>query len=244
MNLVSVGVNIEISVLIHFPSKATPERQQIFVSFDSKHTEQTAFEFLFNRNVEIGEISIEIRHTERTWADDLYNLMHKEIQTISSAEGRGKKLLRKAFLPFITLLFPLSTTGAMLFTVRDSLKNRRDSVDLLAKKLLESSDLGLDSLHDKVNALLQSQLLNESFKTGYKMEIVFISAFVATGLVFMLAINLSRPTPSFVTVSDAALKHKQRILVKLKRKNFILAGSMILSVVLGVLGNYIYDQIK
>jgi hypothetical protein len=240
-NIISTGVEINIALLIQFPSKQAPERQELVVYFDTNNAERSLIESLVGRAPSVGRISIGIRHTERTWADDLLRLIEAEVKGVQIAEMRLKKWLRKAFLPFVSLLFPMS----MVFGIVSSeWLNRKSGGDLAARiaELLSRQDEDPHLLHEKVNLLLSNAVSSSERAFGSAMSVA--SSFCIALIIFVAGLFLARPIPSFVVLSKAAEKHKIETMEKLKRKNLVLLLSMIGSIALGVLGNFLYDKIK
>jgi hypothetical protein len=240
-NIISTAVEISIALLIQFPSKQVPERQELVIAFDTNNSQQSLMESLVGKAPPVGQISIGIRHTERTWADDLLRLIEEEVNGVQIAEMRLKKWMRKAFFPFVTFLFPLSMVFAL---VASEWSNRRSRGDLAAKitEVLSSNDEGLRSLHEKVNLLLSNAVSSSERAFGSALSVA--SSFCIAIIVFVSGLFLARPIPSFVILSKAAEKHKIETMEKLQRKNLVLLLSMIGSVALGVLGNFLYDKIK
>lgn len=241
-NAVCVGVKLDISLLIQFPGKNSPERQQVIITFKTNEKNVSLIENLFSRNLSIGQCDLEIRHTERTWADDILNLLSKEFELIQTPENRIKKFLRKIFLPFAGALFPIFFAAGMLFsTWRNSGTNDRivKNVDDLIKIKMTSPDL----LNEKLNTLL---LYTKSQIDG-QGSALFFTLFTSIGigvLVMLLGATLAHPAPSFIVISKASEKNKIETEKKLNRRLIAVIGSMILTIMLSLIANYVYDKMK
>lgn len=244
-NIVCVSLRINMFFLIQFPSKAVPERQELILEFKAKETSSSLMESFFNRAQESGKFRIEIRHTERTWADDILHLVSKEFEGVQTKDGDLKNWMRKAFIPYSILLFPVSMMAAIILDLWGKSETKafwRTRIE----SLVSGSNSDLQALHQKVDILLGKEREGASGSFGglFGYDALFAIAMAVAGAVVILAIALARPSPSFIVMSKATENYRNATLVKLKRRNLLLLGSMVLSVVLGVLGNYIYDKIK
>lgn len=238
-NLVSTEVAITMAFLIQFPGKGVPERQELLIYFDTREPRRRAAGIVMGRPAEIGHIVVEIRHTERTWADDMARLIDDEIKNTQAAEGRLKRWMRNAIFPVFAFVFPAVMFGGILI---ESWLNRSLQLTLKdkANSILSSEVADLESLHTKVDVVVNSLVLNQR---AWK-DMLFASS-VLLGVVFLaVSIYLAKPNPSFVLMSKAAYENKKKVLEKMKKKNIFLILSMLLSVILGVVGNFIYDGIK
>lgn len=221
-NIVSTGIKINIAVLIQFPGKHVPERQELTIEFDTRDAQSNFVESLIGRRPTVGLIQIEIRHTERTWADDVLRLVVDELRNVQVVEGKLKKWTRNAIFPLFTFMFPVGMLGATLvesWSKRSSMKQLTfDATTALANKHED-----LHSLHEKVNLLLSQAMSDRGAKLG--PPIVLASSFVVAIVIFAAGILLARPNPSFVVMSKATERHKEETLEKLKRKNLIILFS-------------------
>ncbi len=240
--IVCVGIKFDISLLIQFPGKDAPEKQQLILFLITNDEEWSITDSLFSGRRRVGLFDIEIRHTERTWADDLLNLIVKEFESIHSPESAIKKKLRRAFLPFATLLFPLSALGGLALETW-SRSSKKDVLNEAISNLLDHNELTLPVLNDKLNTLLQIAALNMD-RAGWS-SFLFFFAPLATGIIVALVgAVLAQPTPSFILVTKASENHKKAVEARQSRRMILLFGSMILTIILGVSGNYLYDLIK
>lgn len=240
LNIISVGIKIHLAVLIQFPTKKIPERQEIIIYFETRENKQSIMESLLGREPKPGAIYVEIRHTERTWADDILRLIETELKQIQTTEGRLKKYIRNLLFPFFSFAAPLTMLATMLFT-EWSKKDGREALKTQVATALNNHKPDIQSLNSKVDLLLKDAIMSVDGKFGEIMLLMYALAIAA--LIFFIGAFLSRPTPSFVILTSAAAIHKKETLEKLKRKNLMLLFSMIGSIALGVIGNYVYDKI-
>jgi hypothetical protein len=240
-NIISVGVKFNLAFLIQFPSKEIPERQEITIDFDAGKNQQSRgiFELLVGPSVPQGKIQIDVRHTERTWADDMLRLMETEISSIQVQEAKFRTFLRKIFGALTLFAFPITMLGAMGYT---QLSEKDNHINENVQRLLKLKDMGLSALNEKVNILLvEAQKSSSGRSDGPK---IFFYAIMVAAVMYILGLFLAQPNPSFVVLSKAAERNKHETNTRLKRKGLILILSTIASIALGVFGNFIYDSIK
>ncbi len=240
-NIVSIGAKFHLALLIQFPSKQIPERQELIIGFDARDNTQSFVESLVGREPTVGSIAVEIRHTERTWADDILRLIETELNAIQVPEGQLKKRLRKLFFPLVSLSFPLMMFASVLYR-EWSQRGTKASAKENILAVVTNAKADLQSLHAKVDLLLAEVARGTEGKFGD--ETILIYSFLFAALMFFAGVFLARPSPSFVVLSPAAVKNRDETLNRLKRKNLWLLISMIASVALGVVGNFVYDHIK
>ena len=239
--IISTSVKFNLALLIQFPGKSVPERQEIILTFDSRDSELGLLENLMVKKAITGIVGIEIRHTERTWADDIFRLIEDELKNIQTPESAIKKRTRKLFFPLASFSFPIMMIAAVAYGIWSK---REDGITVAEKvrSLGVNSKIDLQTLHSKVDILL-AQAQNTGDVRLADMT-VFIYSGIVAAILFFGGLFLSRPNPSFVILSPAAEKNKNTILEKLKLKNLLLLLSIVGSLILGIAGNYIYDMIK
>ncbi|MGB6008407.1 hypothetical protein [Castellaniella sp.] len=240
--VVCVGIKFDISMLISFPGKDNPERQQLEMTLLTNEEEEFTGNLLLGERIRAGLFYIDIRHTERTWADDILNLITKEFQSVQRPEPILKKKLRRLFLPFASLLFPFSALGGLVLESW-SRSSEKDVLNASVSHLLSNNELNLPLLNDKIDTLLQIVALNMN-RPGLGSALLFLAPLVIGVIVFTLGRALAQPTPSFILITKSSEVHKKAVEAKQSRRMMWLFGSMILSVALGVFGNYLYDLIK
>lgn len=240
-NIISIAVHFNVAFLIHFPEKHIPERQDITMIFNSevKRSATGFFGFLLGSSIPQGLTYVEIRHTERTWADDILRMIETEISNIQVSEPKFKNHLRKIFGPLFAFAFPVVMLGSMAYSQWQEDSN---VVREQAQKLLEIKNTNLQVIHDKINILIITAE-NNSINRGGSLKFIFFG-FIVTALAYCIGIFLAQPNPSFVVLSRAAEKNRTEIIQKSKRRGLILLVSTIGSLVLGIFGNFLYDSIK
>jgi hypothetical protein len=241
-NVVSEGVKFNISLLIQFPTKQIPEKQELIIEFNSRGDEGVFFPPFFpSTRIASGNILVEIRHTERTWADDMLRLIETEISHIQTKESSLKSKLRKMFFPFYMFAMPFIAVASAVYqewSEHRYAKYAKSSIE----SAINNKELSTENLHLKTNMLL-SEILKKS-DSKENMAIFFVYFMIVTAIIFIGSIFLARPTPSFVLLSQASFAEKNKALEKLKKNNVVLIASIIFSIFIGVCGNYAYEIIK
>ncbi|MCA7883263.1 hypothetical protein LGM58_08690 [Burkholderia contaminans] len=240
-NVVCIGVKLDISLLVQFPGKNHAEKQQITITLKTNEREKSIVENLFSKNLVAGHMNLEIRHTERTWADDMLNLISKEFESVQTHENKIKKSLRKIYVPITGALFPIFIIfGMMISTFHSNMKSSIiEKIDSLSKIPQPNPEI----INKKLDTLLlfaKSQIDNQRF--GFIAPLI---ASVGVGtFVIMVGSLLSAPTPSFILLSRASEKNKLDVEKRLSRNLLFTIGSAIATVALAIFANYIYDKLK
>lgn len=241
-NIVSSSIKINLAVLIHFPGKLVPERQEVVLDFNADESDSNLLESLIvKKPTTAGRIRLEIRHTERTWADDVLRLITDEVDHIKVTESKLKRWMRNSAFPIFAFLFPIAMLSIAMSEMWAKGKNGA-ALAVTALPLIEDKRRDIAALHEKVNIVLSQIVTGDESRVGTQL-IIMISGLIAMA-VFVTGVLLAKPMPSFVVLSKAAETHKLQVMNRLKRKNLLLLLSMAGSVVLGVVGNFLYDKMK
>jgi hypothetical protein len=240
-NIISVGVRFNLALLIHFPSKELPERQELIINFQTANGKKSPglFEHLLGLTTPLGNIEIEIRHTERTWADDILRLIETEISNVHVPELKLRHHARKFFAPMAIFSFPITTLASLGYT---SWAGRTEGLTERAEKLLKSNDISLQFLHEKTNVLM-IEAARTSVERSESFLFLLYALFISF-LIYIAGMFLAQPTPSFIVLSKAAEKDRTQTLDRQKRRGLVLIVSTVLSLALGIVGNFIYDNLK
>ena len=90
-NIKSQGIKIIWTYLINFPGKQIPEKQEISLYASEKaptgSRPEDPMRRMFSSKHKLGMISYCIRHTERTWGDDIESLLKNEIDLVLQEES-------------------------------------------------------------------------------------------------------------------------------------------------------------
>ncbi|WP_296211121.1 hypothetical protein [Psychrobacter sp. UBA3480] len=242
MSLISVRLFISISLLIKFPSKKIPERQNINFVFDS-NMDCNNNTILESSNKKTGIVIIDIEHTERTWADDMLTMIEKALDGIWIEEN----FIFKSIMKIIDLL---SSKGFLLFSMLLSIimlfystytKSSNDVIEELEKLSIQNSN-NLELINEKLN-FISKILLDRSDYSGTNLLLFSVSIPFLVILISILK-EFIKPYPSYVvlTKSTQDLMSKSLSNTSTKNKFFSTSIMLVMSLVIGILGNYIYNS--
>ncbi|MBH0086692.1 hypothetical protein I6E84_10735 [Psychrobacter sp. SCQQ22] len=245
MSLISVRVFISISLLINFPSKKIPERQDINFIFDSNlnlDDDDTMYRAVEDK---VGVVVIDIEHTERTWADDMLTMIEKSLEPIWIEEKIAFRIMIKVtnFLSSkIVLLFSMLLSIFMFFysVYSTSSKNTTEKLSVLSSR---NSNIDLALINEKINLL--SQISIERNNIAESNSILF--AILIPFLIIIVGIlkEFIKPYPSYVVLTEATKSIMENNISKTSFKNkvFSTAIMLIITLVIGILGNYFYNYL-
>jgi hypothetical protein len=239
-SLISTGVKLKWTYLIYFPGKRIPERQELSLFVSEKITIHNYLFPLFSRRIHKSKpgIRYQIDHTERTWGDDMENLLREHIKSCFKN--------RSPFLEFVQGIAPLigiTSIFALLFgnIILSSLTEKRiyeNAAEKFAKLQIPTDNLFLE-IRGKIDFLIsiQDTILKKGGNPGLYVVFIFIMVFIFLASIVYLT---DYEEPSFVIVTDAAIKNRAMVLKKKHRGLVISLVSFTCSITAGVIANYIY----
>jgi hypothetical protein len=254
LNVVSIGLSLNFSILVKFPKKELPEKQEINISFDSESNYDTDLsDSVFSKlnDYSSGLVSIEITHTERTWADDMMGMLEKSLDEIWTQQSKLSKTMRflgKVVTSDITylLLLPFSMIF-VLFSSNTGKKSPEENLRIysdLTNKLTNVNNQEL--LNRKIdfltNAFLQSEVQrNIGLKTTLLPMILIVSS-MALLIILKLIIKNMKPYPSFVLLTKNAYSFKNQIMKMTAKANMIFYTviTLFLGMIMSIVASYIY----
>ena len=172
--LVSNGIKLKWTYLIQFPGKNIPERQEIslFVSEKIPKDFEKIFPFsVIRRRYSKSVITYQIDHTERTWGDDMENLLREHIKNCFTSESTTMQWLQ-LIVPIVgVLFFFVCFFGPM--TVNSFIDNSiSDQVIEQLRNIPESTDRPIEAIKEKINFLISIQ--DPILKKGRNEGIYFV----------------------------------------------------------------------
>ncbi|KRU23476.1 hypothetical protein AS194_13260, partial [Psychrobacter piscatorii] len=253
LGAVHTDVNLNFGIIINFPNKDIPEKQEIIIhlatSSDNNSHARDLFDIALSKKEAIsGIVAIEINHTERTWADDMLTMISNSLDDIWIKEPKYKKVLRwilsmirleVLFIPIIILAPILS-----IFTFRS-----QDDKDAEYSKYLEISSeesTSLIGVHKKLD-FISEKFFNTTQPTIFDNFTFFgFGIFVATIIIFLIVIftmkESVKPPVSFVTLTTKTEKYMEEVLQDNKVNLWIL--SFFGAVFTGIIISYTYEFLK
>jgi len=239
--LVSNGVKLKWTYLIQFPGKNIPERQEIslFVSEKIPKDFEKIFPlFLTRRRFSKSVIVYQIDHTERTWGDDMENLLREHIKNCFTSRSTSMEWLQ-LIAPLVGILFfflCLFGPLAVRSFIDDSISGQ--AIEQL-RNIPELANSPIEEIKEKVNFLISIQ--DPILKKGRHEVLHFVLSVILGSIIAMSSIFVSDvDEPSFVVVTDAAIKNRNKVLQKNRRTFTIAITSFLVGLATSVIGNYIY----
>lgn len=243
MSLISVRLFISISLLIKFPSKKIPERQNINFVFDSNMDSNDNNTILESSNKKTGIVIIDIEHTERTWADDMLTMIEKSLDGIWIEEN----FIFKTVMKIVGLL---SSKGFLLFSMLLSIimlfystytKSSNDVIEDLNQLSIQTSN-NLELINEKLN-FISKILVDRSDYSGTNLMLFSVSIPFLVILISILK-EFIKPYPSYVVLTKSTQDFMSKSFSKtsIKNKFFSTSIMLVMSLVIGILGNYIYNS--
>ena len=242
-DVTSTQAHLSWTYLIQFPMRASPEKQDIEVSFYATDAQ------IMPRRLGLalgspfaiastGHIEYRIKHTMRTWGADieghLTNYVSGKIERMSPL----RKFVWKQSVPiaiFIALVFFVSS-----MFMADAIQNRYAADYWAALQPVLSASATVD---EKLDTLLKVTAQGawqkyESSASTFK-GIVGLLAFV---IFFLTEKYADHRKPSFVVLTDKAEKVFDKAIRKFERSYVKFWGSIVIAFVINVLSSHFYDQ--
>ena len=244
---IPVGIKIIWDYLIQFPTKNYPEKQQI--TFSAQIFPENARKVKLPKNIfrwlffapiletsDWSLINYQIDHTERTWGDDIEVIISNQVNDVK----RGDQIKDTLFDVGRSLLALMVVIFCLTYPLSLSNSNASAVINKGMKSYWELNN-NVNSTVDIVNKKLDIfAYVVQSYSNSRGGAYMLLSTIAAFPLAFLLLRLTRKSTYSFLVFSKEADKYRQKMLTKELRSAWILAGSFILSVLAGIIGNYGY----
>ena len=235
--VVSEAIKLSWSYLIQFSDKSVPEKQEIDLLIASTGDRKIIHNIDFPIFIsDLGEFRITIRHTARTWGDDIESLLTNQINSIISKESKFKTFIRdhsSKISIVIAVLFVLSSIIGGLVVTSNFCSTEINKVNNFSLKN--------PSIDEKLNFLTQYIASGTMTKYSFKVTIFFIASIII-GIVLGIWVEdlADTKTPSFLILTRESLKRSEKIKDRLKRKWTWFFISIFISIAAGIAANYIF----
>ena len=152
----SIGVVISLAVLIDFPGRDLPEKQDLRISVFSDFAKRDVIRA--RSKDKRSKLEYAIDATSVTWGEDLSNYIGNQLRTFTRTDLFSKLAYFSENSLVIAALGSFFTTVIMLFTLQGSaVKLPRQERDLLLSAMSSSSDIAdIAGLNAKMNAVIRA----------------------------------------------------------------------------------------
>lgn len=242
----SVAIHLTWDFVVKFQDKNVPEKQRIQLSFLSSGPSLPSFDrevmFLGEHDfTERGFINFRIEHTARTWGADIEALLSNHIKSIINPVSKIKEFIRKynGKIAFIAAsLFFLTALITCFTSAKDFSANK---IAIMEEQFSKLSALELESINSKVE-YVASFITGGSWSQYYFTLVVFfiLSLVVAIFLAAWIDSSSENSEPSFILLTKESHKTKTKVLKKLQRKWISFGFALVVTVVAGIISNYIF----
>lgn len=229
--------------LIKFKNKKTPEKQQINISFgDVRHRAYYLGLGTYQENFITASniITISIFHTERTWGVDMESLLNTHLSNFQGQENRLKKTIHRYHNEIGLLtgcaLFSASTLGAIVTTSRLT-KSYGAEVANIAKEA--SGDILISKKLDYLLSITSTGVWPRFILSLVMFMIIAIMISILVGA--WVSSRAESRLQSWILITDNSRIEYDKYVRKLKNNIVIFIGSIILSIMCGIIGNIIFS---
>ncbi|EMF7390804.1 hypothetical protein V8094_004587 [Vibrio parahaemolyticus] len=246
---VSTGVKVVWEYLVHFPNRPHPEKQQISFSahvYEKKNTEKSTnvdrLSKAVSENAKDSLINIQIDHTERTWGDDIENIISSCVAEISHEDDLKDNFLKiSRFVLFIaimafTLVYPIYSAQSVSGETLDTLHNNFLELSNHTEATNELINKKLDMLFEAVSTIES----NRNSRSMWSLAFTFLGPIVA--VIFLSVTKTARQ--SHILLSPRSNQLRDKLDKKNKGKVLIVILSYVLSIAAGVLANYSFQYLN
>ncbi|MGE6571133.1 hypothetical protein [Psychrobacter namhaensis] len=251
LNLISDGINLKFGILVHFPKKDIPEKQEIDIDFSTTENDlhgypRSIINLVLGRKKVSGVILVEVNHTERTWADEILKLIENSLEDITIKEPVGKKIIRSALAPlnidnvFFAMFLLIPVYVLLIIQTRDKANN--DISKYLT--VVEKNSMDIQALHQKLDIISNHLLMRDTATTNSLSQslLIYLISLIFLGILIYV-INLFIRTPdSFIVLTKASAQYRQEVLKKYRNKLWV--ASIFGAICLGLIINYIFNFLQ
>lgn len=228
------SVKIIWTYLISFPNKETPEKQEIelyLVNGDIPDEEDLIIKILGR-----SRAHLEIRHTERTWGDDLFTILEREINLIFEKKSSFKKS-KKAIMLISSFIFIL--IGLLLPDYMQDIIREKELTDIYTSFIPNGLNIQDLDINNKINFIIK--LLDPIDKIYQVPEIYrIISIIIGAIMSFFTIYFFSKSKKSFILITKKDTEDKKEYDKKAKKSTSINIISYFFAILAGILANYAY----
>lgn len=224
--LVPTSIHVTWIYLIKFRDKDFPEKQTIEMSFGTGNSPWT----------EVG-IHIRINHTARSWANDIESLLSGHALILLKSENRLKSFISdnsgKIGTTFGVIFFLLAVASAFLVSEGVASQQLTSVESVLSQSTIEVSQ--------KVDFILTQYAKGVWFRFYFSLVWYIVVAFLVSVILgFWVSSAADNDPKSFLLFTAKAIEKRDDHIKHRRRKFFFFFITIAISVVTGVLANFIF----
>ncbi|EOX4440905.1 hypothetical protein ACKGLS_000659 [Vibrio alginolyticus] len=243
---ISNGIKIVWEYLVHFPNRAHPEKQQI--SFTALLLDRPAYlsrkrSGIFSKIYDElnsfdkkSMINIQIDHTERTWGDDIENIISTSILDATKSSSIGSIVAQFSRIVMAIVLL----VGLTFYPLYSAIVEPAESISYLQadfSELKEIKNYTSEVLDKKIDLIFEAVTIIEQNKASKLIS--FLGASFVTPFLTLLFLVITRPEQqSHILLSPGAVKQKEKVDCKNKNKFIVVLVTYAFTILAGVISNY------
>jgi hypothetical protein len=244
--IISIGVALTWIYLIRFQQKQATEKQQIELTFRSNidSSDRIIEDDIIIRSItrcyHRSEIVLKIDHTDRTWGTDIESLLTGHIKTLQIQETKIKKFICKksGYIGLFTaVLFILGSVVGAFISTNKFINIYLKEIANIGNKAVNQSELLLNKI---------DYLISITTKGIWPRYIFSVIIFLVTSLIVSIILGIwvgtkadNKPR-SYVLLSKKAIDQKNINNNKTKRDWLLFSISIFISIIAGLVSNYIF----
>lgn len=233
-SLYSSSIKISLAYLVQFPRKENPEPQkiEIRISESSPVTDKSGSFSRSSITRETAYVSYKIAFTERTWGEDIDKIINDHLDKIIISQSKGTYIGK--------LLLLLSSTILSIFSLFSPLViHEISSISQKNKLIKRLTELPVTTDSEKIDYLYEL-LSTETSSDGLSFANMIIGAISAGAIIFLGSLLLTRRKPSFIVLTSHDKSNRKTKLDKRKLKGGLTILGYVISILTGVLSNFIF----
>lgn len=224
---------IEMTYLIHFPSKPSPEKQTVAITFKRGNFISHRGAYLYAND---GGITLQVHHTEKTWANDVVNLFNDYISHRLYKPNKTTLLWNQlnTYVSGIAgfLCFGIGLLGIVI------------SYNFLSQGIAEAAGLAMADQGESIKFLVfqsyDPKFVNFTVASVFYVGVlIFISAFTAEKLKSAYSIPI-RSHLVFTEEDQKIFKNKEK---HNRKQLFGLTSELLKGILIGVIANSVFTII-
>jgi len=236
--VISDAVKMTWTYLIQFADKKVPEKQEIELMIISAPIRNVLEDDDVIRIFPtFGEFRISISHTARSWGSDIESLLTNQINSLMTPCEKWKEFIRKKsgwIGILVGLLFVFSTLTSIYLTAKDFSINEINNVN-------ESLIIYGGNIAGKIDFISKYIASNSQNFFLLKSLLFIVSSIFGAILLGIWVENLAdNRIRSFIVLTSEANKKMKEYVRKHDRNTILFFVSLVLSIVCGVISNYLF----